>query len=153
MSDARSACARCVASSVALQAVGQHRPTPPVQFRSTSPRDLYGGCMLRVTDGRIVDDSGAPLQLRGTCVGGWMNMEDFIDGYPGSEHGIRAAMTSMIGPAKAEFFFERLLDHFFTEDDVRFMKACGATVVRLPLNYRHFERDAAPFQYEEAGFA
>ena len=48
--------------------------------------------------------------------------------------------------AKATFFFERLLDHFFTEDDVAFMKACGATVVRLPLNYRHFEsgRRAVP---------
>ena len=67
--------------------------------------------MLRVSDGRIVDATGAPIQLRGTCVGGWMNMEDFIDGYPGSEHGIRAAMTSMLGPAKAAFFFERLLDH------------------------------------------
>lgn len=109
--------------------------------------------MLRVSDGRIVDALGALIQLRGTCVGGWMNMEDFIDGYPGSEHGLRAALASMIGPAKAEFFFERLLDHFFTEDDVRFMKACGATVVRLPLNYRHFEKDATPFQYEEAGFA
>jgi len=109
--------------------------------------------MLRVSDGRIVDADGVPIQLRGTCVGGWMNMEDFIDGYPGSEHGIRSAVASVLGPAKAAFFFERLLDHFFTEDDVAFMKACGATVVRLPLNYRHFERDATPFQYEEAGFA
>ena len=109
--------------------------------------------MLRVSDGRIVDANGVSIQLRGTCVGGWMNMEDFIDGYPGSEHGIRSAVASVLGPAKAAFFFERLLDHFFTEDDVAFMKACGATVVRLPLNYRHFERDATPLQYEEAGFA
>jgi len=109
--------------------------------------------MLRVSDGRIVDAQGTPIQLRGTCVGGWMNMEDFIDGYPGAEHGLRAALSDMIGPGKAAFFFERLLDHFFTEDDVAFMKACGATVVRLPLNYRHFERDSAPFEYVEEGFA
>src|SRR5512141_2456186 len=32
------------------------------------------------------------------------------------------------------------------------MKECGATVVRLPVNYRHFERDDAPFQYLEKGF-
>jgi hypothetical protein len=104
--------------------------------------------MLRVADGQIVDTSGSPVPLRGTCVGGWMNMEDFIDGYPGSEHGLRAAMADLLGPAKAAFFFERLLDHFFAEDDVAFMKSCGATVVRLPLNYRHFERDATPFQYD-----
>ncbi|MCC7371871.1 MAG: glycoside hydrolase family 5 protein [Chloroflexi bacterium] len=108
--------------------------------------------MLRVTGGQIVESSGAPIALRGTCVGGWMNMEDFINGYPGSEHGLRSAITSMLGTAKAEFFFERLLDHFFTEDDVVFMKQCGATVVRLPLNYRHFEQDRAPFQYVEDGF-
>jgi hypothetical protein len=23
------------------------------------------------------------IRLRGTCIGGWMNMEDFINGYPG----------------------------------------------------------------------
>ena len=34
--------------------------------------------MLRVSDGRIIDSAGAPLQLRGTCVGGWMNMWGFI---------------------------------------------------------------------------
>ena len=82
-----------------------------------------------------------------------MNSEDFINGYPGAEHGLRGALTDMLGAGKAAFFFERLLDHFFTEDDVAFMKAQGATVVRLPLNYRHFEADAAPFQYLEAGFA
>jgi endoglucanase len=109
--------------------------------------------MLSVQNGRIVDGAGAPIALRGTCVGGWMNMEDFIDGYPGAEHGLRVALTDMLGAGKTAFFFERLLDHFFTEADVAFMKQCGATVVRLPLNYRHFEPDATPFQYLEAGFA
>jgi aryl-phospho-beta-D-glucosidase BglC (GH1 family) len=45
-----------------------------------------------------------------------------------------------------------MLDCFLAEDDVAFMKQCGATVVRLPLNYRHFESDAEPFRYVEKGF-
>src|SRR5262245_9937711 len=49
----------------------------PYNLPSASQRDQYGGSMLRVSDGRIVDATGAPIQLRGTCVGGWMNMEDF----------------------------------------------------------------------------
>jgi endoglucanase len=108
---------------------------------------------LEVKNNQIVTASGNPLALRGTCVGGWMNMENFINGYPGDEGGTRWVMAQALGPAKAEFFFDRLLDYFLAEEDIRFMKDCGATVVRLPVNYRHFERDDAPFQYLEKGFA
>jgi endoglucanase len=82
-----------------------------------------------------------------------MNMEDFTNGHPGAEHTLRAQMAEILGPAKAQFFFDRLLDYFFNEDDVIFLRKAGATVVRFPLNYRHFEDDAAPFKYKEAGFA
>jgi hypothetical protein len=108
--------------------------------------------LLSVRDGRIVNGAGKELRWRGTCVGGWMNLENFINGYPGSEQGVRATMAEVIGEAKARFFFDRLLDHFLTDDDLAFMKACGATVVRLPFNYRHFEDDLAPGVWREAGF-
>ena len=105
-------------------------------------------------DGRhIVDTKGSKVRLRGTCPGGWMNMEDFINGHPGAEHTLRAQMSEALGSSKAQFFFERMLDHFFNEDDVVFLKQAGASVVRFPLNYRHFEDDAAPFKYKESGFA
>jgi Cellulase (glycosyl hydrolase family 5) len=35
---------------------------------------------------------------------------------------------------------------------VAFIKSLGATAVRLPLNYRHFEDDMAPFVYRDDGF-
>jgi endoglucanase len=109
---------------------------------------------LEVKDGKIVENAGGkPVRLRGTCIGGWMNMENFINGYPGDESGTRWTMAQTLGPAKAEYFFDRLLDYFLAEEDIRFIKECGATVVRLPVNYRHFEHDAAPFQYLEKGFA
>jgi len=108
--------------------------------------------MLRVENGKIVDADGTPIPLRGTCVGGWMNMENFINGYPGSEHDLRAVMAETIGESKARFFFDRLLDYFLSEADIAFMKAAGATVVRLSFNYRHFEDDQEPFTYLEGGF-
>jgi len=108
--------------------------------------------MLHVENGKIVAVQGQPIALRGACVGGWMNMENFIDGYPGAEHDLRAVMAEVLGERKAHFFFERLLDYFLAEDDIAFMKEAGATVVRLSINYRHFERDAEPFSYLEAGF-
>ncbi len=108
--------------------------------------------MLQVMNGKITDGSGKPIQLRGTCVGGWMNMENFINGYPGSEIGVRSVMTETLGSSKADFFFNRMLDHMLGEDDIKFLKECGSTVIRLPLNYRHFEDDSKPFEYKEAGF-
>jgi endoglucanase len=108
--------------------------------------------LLSVRGNQIVDARGQEVKLRGTCVGGWMNTEDFINAYPGAEHELRAVMAHELGAGKAQFFFDRLLDHFFTEDDVAYIRSLGATVVRLPLNYRHFERDDRPFEYLEDGF-
>jgi len=109
--------------------------------------------LLQVKNGKVVDSQGVPLRLRGTCVGGWMNMENFINGYPGAEYALRAVIAETLGASKAEFFFDRLLDYFLSEDDIAFLKQSGATVVRLSFNYRHFERDEAPFKYLEKGFA
>ena len=108
---------------------------------------------LRVSGRHIVDAKGKKVRLRGTCPGGWMNMEDFINGHPGAEHTLRAQMAEVLGRARAQFFFDRMLDYFFNEDDVIFLRKAGASVVRFPLNYRHFEDDSAPFKYKEAGFA
>jgi endoglucanase len=108
--------------------------------------------MLRVWGSEIVDTEGGSVRLRGVCVGGWMNMENFINGYPGDESGVRRAAAEVLGPAKAEFLFDRWLDHFFSQEDAAFLKRCGANVVRLPLNYRHFEADADPYRYLEKGF-
>jgi len=107
---------------------------------------------LRVQAGKIVDVQGREVRLRGVCIGGWMNMENFINGYPGSEHGVRAAVRETLGEGRAHFFFERLLDHFLGEADLAFLKSRGVNTVRLPFNYRHFEAESAPFEYLEQGF-
>lgn len=109
--------------------------------------------MLQVQGGKIVDERGQEVRLRGVCVGGWMNGEDFMLGYPGAEHMVRRTMAAVLGEDKTRFIFERWMDYFFTEEDVKFIASCGANVVRLPVNYRHFESDAEPFKYLEAGFA
>lgn len=38
--------------------------------------------LLQVKGNKIVDNAGKAIRLRGTCVGGWMNTEDFINAYP-----------------------------------------------------------------------
>jgi endoglucanase len=108
--------------------------------------------MLQVHGVNIINQQGQKVYLRGAGIGGWMNMENFINGYPGAEHRLREVMSEVLGASLSTFFFERMLDYFVTEDDIIFIKSCGANVVRLPLNYRHFERDSKPFVYLESGF-
>ncbi len=55
---------------------------------------------LEVSNGKIVTASGKPIALRGTCVGGWMNMENFINGYPGDESGTRWVMAQTLDPPR-----------------------------------------------------
>jgi endoglucanase len=108
--------------------------------------------LLKVNEGKIITEAGEVVRLRGWNIGGWLNMEDFIDGFTGAEHNLRATMHRLLGREKAQFFFDRLLDYFFSEEDVKVMAALGANVLRLPFNYRHFERDDQPFEYLEEGF-
>ncbi len=107
---------------------------------------------LSVKQDQIVNEAGEPVRLRGVGIGGWMNMENFINGYPGTEQGLRVAMSQVLGEPRAAFFFDRLLDYFLSDADLAFIKSCGANVVRLALNYRHFESDDDPFTYLETGF-
>ncbi|GAA2886959.1 hypothetical protein GCM10010517_50770 [Streptosporangium fragile] len=108
--------------------------------------------MLRVSGSRLVDAGGRPVRLRGVGLGGWMNMENFITGYPANETAMREAVTEAIGEDRAELFFDRLLTSFFAEPDAALLRELGVNCVRIPVNYRHFESDARPFEIVRHGF-
>jgi endoglucanase len=109
--------------------------------------------MLLSTDGsRITNRDGSPVVLRGFGLGGWMNMENFITGYPANEEAQREAVRAVLGEERCELFFDRFLKHFFTEDDARFIRSLGLNLLRLPVNYRHLEDDMRPFEIKEEGF-
>src|SRR5687767_7670661 len=107
---------------------------------------------LQVSGAQIVNRRGERVWLRGFCIGGWMNMENFMTGHPGHEAGFRAAVADVLGAELGEYFFERLLDAFFTEQDVRDLASLGCTVIRVGVNYRHVESDDMPFTYKPEGF-
>ncbi|KAJ3980107.1 hypothetical protein F5890DRAFT_775490, partial [Lentinula detonsa] len=65
--------------------------------------------LLKVSGTKLVDEKGEEIILRGAGLGGWMNMENFISGYPGCEFQIRAALAETIGAEKSEFFFDKVL--------------------------------------------
>jgi endoglucanase len=107
---------------------------------------------LRVDGDAIVDAGGRRVVLRGVGLGGWMNMENFITGYPGTESRMRSSVTAVLGAERAERFFDRLLRRFLEDEDAALLAALGVNCVRIPVNYRHFERDERPFELREEGF-
>ncbi|KAF4622037.1 hypothetical protein D9613_009155 [Agrocybe pediades] len=107
---------------------------------------------LKVSGTKIVDGEEKEVILRGAGLGGWMNMENFISGYPGCEYQIREALAEAIGPEKSEFFFDKFLEHFFQDADAAFFKSLGLNCIRIAFNYHHFEDDMNPRVLKESGF-
>lgn len=108
---------------------------------------------LRVSGDRIVDDQGDTVILAGVGLGGWMNMENFITGYPGAEQDIRRLLRSAMGDEAYHGFFDTFLRDFFDDADAAHLASLGMNSVRIPVNYRHFEDDDQPFVWKESGFA
>lgn len=108
---------------------------------------------IRTEGTRLVDEAGQTVLLHGVGLGGWMNMENFITGYPGNESAIRRHLLNAMGHEAYDAFFEAFYRDFFDEADARHLAALGLNSVRIPVNYRHFEDDERPFELKEEGFA
>lgn len=107
---------------------------------------------LKVQGENLVNAAGKKVILRGFGLGGWMNMENFITGYSANEEAQRQAIEAVLGSERYRFFFDRFLEYFFTEADAQFVRKLGLNLVRLPINYRHFEDDDRPFEIKQEGF-
>ncbi|MBO3748027.1 cellulase family glycosylhydrolase [Streptosporangiaceae bacterium NEAU-GS5] len=108
--------------------------------------------MLRVSGSHLVAADGTPVRLRGVGLGGWMNMENFITGYPANESTMRAAVRDVLGEERYQLFFDRLLTSFFDAADADLLRDLGFNCVRIPVNYHHFEADDRPMEIIEYGF-
>lgn len=108
---------------------------------------------LSVRGSDLVRPDGTPVVLRGVGLGGWMNMENFITGYPATESQMRRALRRVLGDEGYRRFFDRFYTAFFGPPDAALLASIGLNCVRIPFNYRHFEDDARPFELKEEGFA
>ncbi|KAI0310595.1 glycoside hydrolase [Amylostereum chailletii] len=107
---------------------------------------------LKISGTKIVNDKDEEVILRGAGLGGWMNMENFISGYPGCEFQIRDQLAETIGAEKSEFFFDKFLEYFFRDADAQYFKSLGLNCIRIAFNYRHFEDDMNPRVLKPEGF-
>ena len=108
--------------------------------------------LLHTNGAQIEKRSGCRIARRGGGIGGWMNMENFITGYPSTESLQRLALRRALGDEGYRRFFDRFLEVFFADEDAALLASLGLNCVRLPINYRHFEDDMAPFEMKEEGF-
>lgn len=60
-------------------------------------------------------------------------MENFITGYPGHEFEMRREMKKVLGEEKYDYFFDKFLEYFFTEDDAKLFAQLGLNCLRLPV--------------------
>lgn len=108
---------------------------------------------LKVDGTNIVDGNNRPIVLTGAAIGGHLNMENFITGYPGHETEHKKVIKSKIGEDKFEYFFDKFYEYFWTDLDAKFYQELGFNCLRVPFNYRHFLNDEGDlFDINTKGF-
>jgi endoglucanase len=108
---------------------------------------------LRTAGSGVVTADGEPVLLRGVGVGGWLNMENFITGFPATEFSHRQALRRVLGERRSGLLLGSLLDSFFGPQDAAFIASLGLNCLRIPVNYRHWEDDSWPGEINPEGFA
>lgn len=86
---------------------------------------------LKLTSSGITTQSGRKVLLRGVGIGGCLNMENFITGYPGTESAHRSAIRNVVGEEKYNILFLSLINNFFNEGDASFLKSHKLNLVRI----------------------
>ena len=99
---------------------------------------------LEVSGNKIINQKGDTIYLRGFGLGGMLHFENFINGYPANEEAMREGLLRVLGKEKYELFFNEFYKNYFTESDAEYINSLGLNMVRIPVNYRHFENDMNP---------
>jgi hypothetical protein len=100
----------------------------------------------------LVDETGRPLTLRGTSLGGWLLWEGWIWGgginllhfWGQSQSSIEERLALAAGPEALCAFRQEVQRRFITEADIAAIAAAGFNVVRVPLNHRDFACETSP---------
>ncbi len=104
---------------------------------AAEPAPPPGPQWLKAQGDRIIDETGAPVVLRGMGLGGWMLQEGYMLRLSklGQEHVIRARIAALVGPQREAAIHTAWLDNHTTKADIDYMAAAGFNSVRLPMHY------------------
>jgi aryl-phospho-beta-D-glucosidase BglC (GH1 family) len=108
---------------------------------------------LSIENGRIVDNRGNPVRLRGINLGDWLLIEGYMLCGPNEpEQAIRGDLARSIGARQTRDFFRQYQDVFIQSSDLRRIRRRGFNVVRVPFNYRLFLPSPEKNLYERNGW-
>lgn len=93
---------------------------------------------------RIVDEQGRVVVLRRLNLGGWLNMENYIVGFPGAETDMRRALRDVLGASTYEAISDAFLGAFFDEPDAAFIGSLGANLLRVPIKTESLRHRRSP---------
>jgi len=102
--------------------------------------------MIHAAGTALQDAGGRQLLLRGVGLGNWLLCEGYMWRFepPGPQSGrqIEVLVDDLVGPARAQEFWQAFRDTYITEADIAAIAAEGLDHVRLPLNARFLIDDS-----------
>lgn len=98
---------------------------------------------ITVKGKEIIGTNGKAMLIKGTNLGNWMMPEGYMFKFKdvSSPRLIDEAITEAIGPDKTKDFWEKYLNSYVTEADIRYLKSTGMNTLRVPFNYRLFTNE------------
>ncbi len=103
---------------------------------------------------KIVNANGQEIILRGIGIGNWLVNEGYMMGtsdFANSPTEIYNKISSLVGTANADTFFQVYRKNYVTRKDVEKITEWGFNSIRVPLHYQLFTPKDSPFVYINDG--
>ncbi len=103
----------------------------------------------------FVDAHGEVLHLRGTNLGNWLLPEGYMWKFDraASPRLIENVVAELVGDVAAAEFWREWRERYITRADLHRLRELGFNSVRIPLNWRLFVSEHAPFEMSGPGWA
>jgi aryl-phospho-beta-D-glucosidase BglC (GH1 family) len=110
---------------------------------------------VQVRGREFVDPHGEVLRLRGTNLGNWLLAEGYMWHFDAasSPRKIENVIAELVGDVSAAEFWREWRERYITHEDIRRLRALGFNSLRIPLNWRLFVSENAPFEMAGPGWA
>ncbi len=101
---------------------------------------------LKTKKDRIIGFDQKPIQLKGVNFGGWLMMEAYFMHAPNfPEQKFKKEFKAKLGQKALDEFEQQFRANFICEGDFKHAKSLGFNCLRIPFNFRLFERGYKKF--------